>query len=78
MTVFADDDSQKALLDALRQGETVYCFSGELDAAGTKPTRGRLFEALVGSISDTYDMGAVASRSLSLTVTGAPTFYPKA
>jgi hypothetical protein len=78
VTVFADDDSQKALLDALRQGQTVYCFSGELDATGKTPVRGRLFEALVGSIGDTFDMGAVASRSISLTVTGAPEFYPKA
>ena len=78
VTVFADDASQKALLDALRQGETVYCFSGELDATGKTPVRGRLFEALVGSIGDTFDMGAVASRSISLTVTGAPEFYPKA
>lgn len=78
VTVFADDEAQKTLLEALRKGETVYCFSGELNDDGKTPVRGRLFEALVGSIGDTFDKGAMASRSLSLTVTGAPEFYPKA
>lgn len=77
-TIFADSAAggpQHELLSALHNGQTVYCFLGTLDAAG-KPSEGDLFEALVTSIGDTYDNGSVASRAVSLQVTGAPEHYP--
>lgn len=68
VTVFADDE-QASLISALIAGTTVYCFVGEL--SGTNPTNGYTFQALVSSIGETNDNGAVASRSISLQVTGA-------
>mgnify|MGYP002515970563 CR=1 FL=1 len=80
VTVFVDDSAsepQHQLLTALHKGETVYCFIGKLSAAesGT-PSEGDLFEAIVTECSDTNDFGAVATRSISLQVTGEPTHYP--
>lgn len=68
VTVFADDE-QANLISALIAGTIVYCFVGEL--SGTNPTSGYTFQALVSSIGETNDNGAVASRSISLQVTGA-------
>ena len=81
VTVFADDSAsepQHQLLTALHKGETVYCFIGKLSGATSNqtPTEGDLFEAIVTECSDTNDFGAVATRSISLQVTGEPTHYP--
>ena len=61
----------------LHNGSTVKVFIGTL-TTGTNPapSAGDLFEAYVTAISDTNDNGAVASRSLSLTATGAVTHTP--
>lgn len=79
VTVYADDANaqQHAALAALHNGTTVKVFIGTL-STGTNPapTAGDLFEAIVTAISDTNDNGAVASRSLSLTATGAVTHTP--
>ena len=74
VTVYTNDADaqQKAALNGLHTGATVKVFIGTLSTAATPaPTQGDLFEALVTAISDTNDNGAVASRSLSLTATGA-------
>lgn len=79
VTVYTDDADlqQKAALTALHNGSKVKVFIGTL-STGTNPapTAGDLFEAVVTAISDTNDNGAVASRSLSLTATGAVTHTP--
>ena len=76
VTVYADDEDaqQMAALDALAAGNTILCFVGILGQSA--PSAGIAFEAVVNSISDTNDNNAVATRSMSLTVTGAPTLYP--
>lgn len=80
VTVFTDDTStepQHKMISSLHNGQPVYGFIGELSGDGaTTPTEGDLFEAIITGISDTNDYGAVASRSLDLTITGAPTHYP--
>ena len=78
VTVYADDTAsgpQMEILQALHKGESVYCFIGVL-GSGNTPTTGDMFEAIVTECSDTNDYGAVASRSISLQVTGEPTHYP--
>lgn len=76
VTIYADDEDaqQMKALDALAGGNTVLCFVGTLSSS--TPSAGIAFEAVINSISDTNDNNAVATRSLSLTITGAPTFYP--
>lgn len=69
VTVFSGSDSQQErLMNALIAGTSVYCFVGEL--SGSNTTSGYIFEALVSSIGETNDNGAVSSRSISLQVTG--------
>ena len=76
VTVYADDEDaqQMALLDALVAGTTVLCFVGTLSSS--TPSAGIAFEAVINSISDTNDNNSVATRALSLTITGTPTLYP--
>ena len=77
VTVFLNDlntDKQHAVLQALAAGSTVKVFIGTL--ANNAPSEGDLFEAIVTAISDTNDVGAVSTRSISLTATGAVTHYP--
>ena len=79
VTVYTDDCNvqQKAALTGLHNGSTVKVFIGTL-TTGTNPapSAGDLFDAVVTAISDTNDNGAVASRSISLTATGAVTHTP--
>ena len=79
VTVYTNDADvqQKAALTGLHNGSTVKVFIGTL-STGTNPapTAGDLFDAIVTAISDTNDNGAVASRSISLTATGAVTHTP--
>lgn len=77
VTVFLNDlstDKQHAVLQALAAGSTVKVFIGTL--ANNAPSEGDLFDAIVTAISDTNDVGAVSTRSISLTATGAVTHYP--
>lgn len=78
VTVFADnnDAQQKTVIEAIFKGEMVRVFIGTLSS--TTPSEGDSFEALVGSVSDTNDNGAVSSRSISLVANGAVTHYPTA
>lgn len=69
VTVFSGADTQQEqLMNALIAGTSVYCFVGEL--SGQTTSSGYIFEALVSSIGETNDNGAVSSRSISLQVTG--------
>ena len=76
VTVYADDEDaqQMAALDALFAGSSVLCFVGTLSSS--TPAAGIAFEAVINTIGDTNDNNAVATRALSLTITGAPTLYP--
>ena len=80
VTVYTDDDAsgkQHAAIAALHSGTKVKVFIGTLTTGATPaPSQGDVFEAVITAISDTNDNGSVASRSLSLTATGAVTHYP--
>lgn len=71
VTVYTDgeDADQLALLNAFYEGETVMVFIGKAD--GT-PEEGERLEAVITSISDTNDAGAVATRSITLESMGEP------
>ena len=76
VTVFADNSNaaQKNVLSAFASGAEVDFFIGELSSS--TPSSGDVGKAIITAISDTNDFGAVSSRSISLTVTGAVTHYP--
>ena len=79
VTVHTDDNDaqQKAALAALEAGTPVSVFIGTLSSGSSPaPSEGDAFKAIITAINDTNDNGAVASRSLSLTATGAVTHYP--
>lgn len=78
ITVYADssDAQQKSFLSGLKNGTSVLVFIGEMSGTTPAPSNGISFNAIVSSISDTYDNGSAASRSISLQMTGEPTFYP--
>lgn len=67
---------QHKMLQALVAGTTVKVFVGTL--ATNAPSEGMACDAIVSSISETNNNGEVSSRSISLQLTGDPTFYPAA
>jgi predicted secreted protein len=80
VTVYADntDTQQKAMLNAFYKDQTVKVFVGKMTGTSTStPSEGEMFDAVITSISDTNDAGAVATRSISLASKGAPTLYPE-
>lgn len=79
VTVYADnaDTHQKAMLNAFYTDQTVKVFVGKV-GSNNAPTEGEAFDAVIVSIGDTNDAGAVATRSISLASKGAPTLYPEA
>ena len=78
VTVYADntDANQKQLLNAFYLDQTVKVFIGKL-GSGNTPAEGEAFDAVITSISDTNDAGAVATRAMSLASKGQPTIYPE-
>ena len=80
VTVFADDDAsspQSKLLKSLMNGSIVYVFVGKLSGTSTfTPSEGDMASAYVTSISNTYDTNGVATRSISLQITGEVVHYP--
>lgn len=78
VTVYTDgtDAQQKAMLNSFYKDQTVKVFVGKL-GEGNTPAEGEMFEAVITSINDTNDAGAVATRSMSLASKGAPTLYPE-
>lgn len=77
VTVYADNTEQKTFLDAFYKDQTIKVFVGKLGSDKT-PAEGEAFDAVIVSISDTNDAGAVATRAMSLASKGEPTLYPKA
>ena len=73
ITVFADaaDSAQNAAIAALAAGSTVDWCIGTI--SGSSVSAGDYGQAIITAISDTNDFGSVASRTISLTVTGAVT-----
>lgn len=77
VTAYADntDAQQQAVLKGLHNGSKVDIFIGTLDDGA--PEEGEFGSCVVTAISDTNDFGAVASRTMSLTVDGVLTHYPE-
>lgn len=78
LTLIADDEAsgpQHKLIQSLHKGSAVYVFSGVL-SDGKTPSEGDMFEALVSSIGNTYENNGVASRSVSLQISGEIVHYP--
>lgn len=73
ITVFADaaDSAQTAAITALSAGTEVDWAIGTL--SGSSISNGDYGKAIVTAVSDNNDFGAVASRTISLTATGAVT-----
>jgi predicted secreted protein len=76
VTVYANNTEQKVFLDAFYKDQTVKVFIGKMGEENT-PAEGEAFDAVITSISDTNDAGAVATRSMSLASKGKPTVYPQ-
>lgn len=79
VTVYTNDSDaqQKTALSALHNGSQVRVFVGTLTSGSSPaPSEGDVFAAVVTAISDTNDNGAVSTRSISLTASGAVTHYP--
>ena len=78
VTVFADnsDSAQAAALAAFHNGAVVDVFIGQLTGTTPAPTDGDAFQAIVNAVNDDNPVGTVATRTLSLTATGAVTHYP--
>ena len=77
ITVYTDDTAngpQSVALKALHEGSLVRVFIGTL--SGSTPSIGDVFTGVVSAISDTNDNGAVASRTISISATGAVSHYP--
>ena len=76
ITLFVDntDTQQKALLNSLHNGVKVPIFIGELES--NAPADGDTFMALVTAISDTNEVGGVATRTVSLVADGEVTHLP--
>ena len=75
ITVFTDDTNngpQHKALQALHTGGYVRIFIGQLDDEDAVVS-GDLATGVITAISDTNDTGAVASRTLSITITDSVT-----
>lgn len=66
---------QHSLLNSFTAGTSIFCFIGEMDST-SKGVDGDAFEAVITAINDSNDSNAIASRTISLQVTGEPTHYP--
>ena len=73
ISVFAatNDSAQSAALSALTAGTQVDWAIGTI--SGSSVSAGDYGKAIVTAVNDTNDFGAVASRTISLTATGAVT-----
>lgn len=78
ITVFADasDTAQSNAIEALVEGTRVEYAIGGIDDS-MEPEFGDYGIAIVTAVSDTNDYGSVASRTISLTATGANSFTPE-
>lgn len=74
-TFFAEygNTQQSGLMESLMVGSKVYVFLGEVSE--DEPKNGYFFAAYVTSISDSFDNAGVASRSVSLQITGSVETY---
>lgn len=79
ITVFADADdaAQLASIEELVAGARVEYAIGGINEDDDEPEFGESGVAIITAVSDTNDFGSVASRTISLTATGASVFTPE-
>ena len=71
------NDKQVEFIKSLKNGTPVDIFIGELK--NDEQSDGTAGSAMVSSVEDTFDKGALASRTVNLTGNGEPTIiYPSA
>lgn len=79
VTVNLDDsatDSQRKMVKAFYNGQTVFVFMGELNDGGATPANGTAYEALISGLDRDYPDDAVVTATFNLQVTGEPIEYP--
>jgi predicted secreted protein len=80
VTVNLDDsatDSQRKMVKAFYDGQTVFVFQGEFGTDGETPTNGTAYEALISGLDRDYPDDAVVTATFNLQLTGAPVEYPE-
>jgi predicted secreted protein len=81
VTVNLDDsatDSQKKMVDAFHNGQTIFVFQGDLGTDGKTPAAGTAYEALISGLDRDYPDDGLVTATFNLQLTGAPKEYPAA
>lgn len=79
VTVNLDDsatESQRKMVKAFHDGQTIFVFQGEVGGTEVKPTNGTAYEALISGLDRDYPDDAVVTATFNLQLTGAPVEYP--
>lgn len=79
VTVNIDDsatDSQRAMVRAFYNGQTIFVFHGELNTDGKTPANGTAYEALISGLDRDYPDDGVVTATFNLQLTGEPVEYP--
>jgi hypothetical protein len=80
VTVNLDDSataSQRKMVEAFHNGQSVFVYQGEVGANGNTPTNGTAYEALISGLDRDYPDDAVVTATFNLQLTGAPKEYPE-
>lgn len=79
VTVNLDDsatDSQRKMVKAFHDGQTIFVFHGEVGTDGKTPSNGTAYEALISGLDRDYPDDAVVTATFNLQLTGEPVEYP--
>ena len=79
VTVNLDDsatDSQRKMVKAFHDGQTIFVFHGEVGGDGKTPANGTAYEALISGLDRDYPDDAVVTATFNLQLTGEPVEYP--
>ena len=69
-------DSQRKMVKAFYDGQTIFVFHGEVGDDGKTPASGTAYEALISGLDRDYPDDAVVTATFNLQLTGAPVEYP--
>lgn len=79
VTVNLDDsatDSQRKMVHAFYDGQTIFIFQGEVGTDGNTPTNGTAYEALISGLDRDYPDDALVTATFNLQITGKPEEFP--
>ena len=79
VTVNLDDsatDSQRKMVQAFYDGQTIFIFQGEVGTDGNTPTNGTAYEALISGLDRDYPDDALVTATFNLQITGKPEEFP--